>query len=198
MSQLLTLKIKQNGNNKNKHHHAWISWEGGQSICLSYAGKQRHHRGQAQPGKCNSFPGSERAVQTVQFGVNYARVALKDPEQQEYYASKATKEKSAFNLAIADFLRKPCIDLIDASSYRGEIGDKILMIASGNAKIMAARISILDAGGIVLESGLCVQDAVTTNWVYTASTSQVQVTGLSVLAMVTDRPGHAAAQELAL
>jgi len=154
----------------------------------------------AKPNRENVILSQAQKDQCKQFNsaVNYARAALQDPGQQEYYTSKATREKSAFNLAIADFLRKPCIDLIDASSYRGEIGDKILMIASDNAKIMAARISILDAGGIVLESGSCVQDAVTTNWVYTASTSQVQMTGLSVLAMVTDRPGHAAAQELAL
>ena len=130
--------------------------------------------------------------------VAYAKNALQDPNLKQVYETRATKEKTAFNIAVADFLTKPWIDQIDATAYNGNTGDKILVIAADNAKIDTVRISINDSNGTMLESGQCVYDAISTNWTYTATTAQTPVTGHKIVAAARDLPGHVTEKELVL
>jgi len=129
---------------------------------------------------------------------NYAKVALQDPVLKLFYKSKATKVLSPYNVALADFLKKPWIDQIDATAYAGQTGDKITVIAADNAKVNSLTLAIRDAAGVELESGPCVMDPLTTNWVYTATTTQVPVTGHKIVAIVRDLPGHVTEKELVL
>ena len=130
--------------------------------------------------------------------VAYAKNALQDPNLKQVYESRATKERTAFNMAVADFLTKPWIDQIDATSYSGNTGNTIRVMAADNAKIDSVTISINDAAGLELESGPCQFNAVSTNWVYTATTTQVPITGHKIVAAARDLPGHVTEKELVL
>ena len=143
---------------------------------------------QAQKDQCRRFTGA----------VQYAKNALLDPNLKQIYESRATKDKTAFNIAVSDFLSKPWIDQIDATAYAGQAGDKINIICVDNAKITSASVTIRDANNLDLETGACVFDAVSTSWVYTATSTQVPITGHKILAGVKDLPGHVTEKELVL
>jgi hypothetical protein len=143
---------------------------------------------QAQKDQCRRFTGA----------VHYAKNALLDPVLKPVYEARATKEKTAFNLAVGDFLTKPWVDQIDATAYSGHVGDKINIIANDNGKITSANVMIRDAGNAELESGACIFDPVLSCWVYTATTVQTPVAGHKILTVVKDLPGHVTEKELVL
>jgi len=57
-----------------------------------------------------------------------ARNALADPVQAAAYQAAATKSKSAFVVAVTDWLKPPRISEIIHSAYNGHIGDKIVVL----------------------------------------------------------------------
>jgi len=154
----------------------------------------------AKPETGNIVPTQAQIDQRKRFSgaANYAKVALQDPVLKLVYQAKATKLLTAYNAAMADFLKKPWIDQIDATAYTGQVGDKITVIAADNGKVSSLTLSIRDGAGVQLEGGNCVQDPLTTNWVYTATTTQVPVTGHKIVAIVRDLPGHVTEKELVL
>ena len=161
---------------------------GGKSVIASKPDRDNIVLSQAQKDQCKRFTGA----------VTYAKMACQDPVLRLIYESKATKSTTAFNVAVSDFLKMPLIDRIDATAYRGNTGDKIYVIASDNAKVKVLTVSIRDGAGNELESGPCQYDSVTTNWLYTAGTLQIPITGHSILAIMRDLPGHVTELELAL
>jgi hypothetical protein len=154
----------------------------------------------AKPDRSSVELTQNQKDQTRRFSgaVNYAKSALADPVKRAYYEARATKEISAYNRAVADFLTKPWIDQIDAIDYTGHPGDKIRIIASDNIKVDSVSVSITDNAGAVLETSTCVFDGENMNWVYTASTTQAVIAGLKVVAIVRDMPGHVVERTLTL
>lgn len=162
--------------------------QGSKSIIAAKPDRENVVLSQAQKDQCRRFSGA----------VQYAKNAILDPNLKQIYESRVTKDKSAFNIAVGDFLSKPWIDQVDATAYTGHTGDKINIIAADNTKIASATVTIRDANNLDLETGACVFDAVSTNWVYTATTAQIPITGHKILAVVKDLPGHITEKELVL
>ena len=154
----------------------------------------------SKPDRTNVVMTQNQKDQTRRFSgaVNYAKNALADPVKRAYYESRATKEVSAYNKALADFLTKPWVDQIDAIDYTGQPGDKIRIIASDNGKVDSVVVSISDNAGAVLETSACVFDGENMNWVYTATTTQAVIAGLKVSVVVRDLPGHVVERSLTL
>ena len=165
-----------------------LRMRGGRSVIAAKPDRVNVTLSQAQKDHCKMFSGA----------VKYAKKALLDPVLRTIYDSKATNSVTAFNVAVADFLKMPLIVRIDATAYKGNIGDKIFVIADDNAKVNSLSVSICDENGTELESGLCQPDTLTTNWVYTASSLQAPPAGHTIRAIVHDLPGHVAELELAL
>ncbi len=65
----------------------------------------------SKPDRTNVVMTQNQKDQTRRFSgaVNYAKNALADPVKRAYYESRATKEVSAYNKALADFLTKPWV-----------------------------------------------------------------------------------------
>jgi len=154
----------------------------------------------AKPDRSSVELTQNQKDQTRRFSgaVNYAKNALADPVKRAFYESRATKEVSAYNKALADFLTKPWVDQIDAIDYTGHPGDKIRIIASDNGKVDSVVVSISDNAGAVLETSSCVFDGENMNWVYTATTTQAVIPGLKVSVVVRDMPGHVVERSLML
>jgi len=142
----------------------------------------------SKPDRSNVVLTQNQVDQTRRFSgsVNYAKNALADPVKKAYYESRADKNVSAYNRAVADFLTKPWIDQIDAIDYRGHAGDKICIIASDNVKVNSVNVSIRSSADSELETGACIFDNQNMNWVYTATTLQNPIAGLKVVAIVRD------------
>lgn len=154
----------------------------------------------AKPDRSAVVPTQGQKDQTERFtaAVAYAREVLTDPELRAYYELRATKEVTAFNRAVADFLTVPEIKLIDAVDYTGQAGEGIRVVASSNIKVKTLEFAIRSADGTVLESGVCLFDAVNRNWVYTTTTQQTALAGLKLVATATDLPGRKVEKTLIL
>src|SRR5688500_18424720 len=60
----------------------------------------------------------------------YAKYQTSIPETKaEYDAGRTSKKRSAYAVAMTDFLNPPKVDMIDATFYRGNVGDKIVIKA---------------------------------------------------------------------
>jgi len=128
----------------------------------------------------------------------WAKSILTDPVLGPVYKAKASKGKSAYVLAVTDFLRRPVIDAIDASEYQGKIGDKIMVNASDNFNVAEVGLKITNPQGEVVEEGACQKDQHHSYWVYTATVTVASITGLTLTARVKDNPGHSGEAMLTL
>ncbi len=124
-----------------------------------------------------------------QEAVLYAKAAMADPAMKEAYEAAKKGSESAYNVAIADFLRAPHIDEIDVSNYNGQPGDTIRVRAVDDFKVAEVALSVEAADGNVIESGAAVQDANYLYWTYTATESNSAIQGSKIVVRVSDVPG---------
>ena len=122
--------------------------------------------------------------------VIWAKNALADPDQLAAYQAAATNDKTAFVVAVTDFLKPPRISEVDCSAYKGHAGDKIMVFAIDDFKVKEVSVKICDPAGTVIESGACQPDVSAQNWQYTSMTKIASLTGMVVTAKATDNPGH--------
>ena len=121
---------------------------------------------------------------------NYARNAMKDPQLKAMYSERVHKSLSPFRLAANDFLQIPHIQSIDPSGYRGEAGQKIIVIARDNFKLESVTMKITDSSGKLVEEGDCVLSMPTGNYEYTTGSQVPSLAGVVLLARVKDLPGN--------
>ena len=122
--------------------------------------------------------------------VEYGKFVMSNDEIRPLYEQAAIgTEKTAFSLCVADYLKAPSIDAIDASAYTGKAGDTIEIVAKDDFGV--ARVDVLltdDDQGTIIESGQAVQMG-SGHWTYTAS--KAVAAGITVQFQITvaDRPG---------
>ena len=122
--------------------------------------------------------------------VIYAKSVLANPDKKADYAAAAVKGESAYNLAVADFLKPPVIKEIDSSLYTGQIGSKIRVRVTDNFKLTGCSVTILKADNSVLETGAATIGTNGLDWFYTATHVNSTLTGCKLIAVATDTPGH--------
>ena len=91
-------------------------------------------------------------------------------------------------MAVGDFLNAPDVDEIDASAYTGAVGDPIVVRAHDDVEVTGVVVTLTDATGTVLESGLAAPDE--WRWRYDAQTAVASGTTVTVTAEASDRPGN--------
>jgi hypothetical protein len=140
--------------------------------------------------KDRKFSEAQKACQQ-RFGKGpaWARKALADPELAAFYNSKATKRVNAWNLAMSDYLRNPRISEIDLKYYHGQKGDTISVEAHDRFRVAAVIVTIINALGFDVESGLAVHIP-GGPWVYQAMAENPQWKGGKVRVRVVDFPGN--------
>ena len=122
--------------------------------------------------------------------VDYAAGALSDPMQKEAYRKMAPLGTSAYNMAIADFLKPPKVTRIDATGYSGIPGEMISVFAEDNCKVKSVSVSIALDDGTVVEEGEAVQVGDGRKWSYTATKANPHNSGMVISAIATDVPNH--------
>ena len=122
----------------------------------------------------------------------WAKAALQDEELRPFYeALGKQREIPARAAAISDFLKPPSLEALDLSEYAGGAGDQIYFMASDNAGVTDAMVTISDGDTFVFEGGKAVEvDPGTGYWMYTARTAIPAGTSGGIKVKVSDRPGN--------
>lgn len=123
--------------------------------------------------------------------VAWGKRALKNEELLGLYkAIAAEKGTSAFNVALADFLKPPSIRELDLSGYRGQPGDTISFLTRDDVAVVRAVVAITDADSHMIESGEAVEtEPGTGEWVYTATSIVPAETTVTIRVVAIDHPG---------
>lgn len=133
-----------------------------------------------------------------QEAVLYAKNAIADEATKEVYQASAEEGKSAYNVAVADFLNAPNINEIDVSKYTGQPNSYIQVRAVDDFMVKEVTVTIQNSDGTVVESGVAVQQAGGIWWRYTATTTNASLAGDKIIIRVSDIPGNLTEQEKAI
>lgn len=132
-------------------------------------------------------------------GVLYAKSVIADPILKEIYQKKATRHKSAYNIAVSDFCKAPEIRKYDTSGYTGQSGDRIVIRAVDDFKVVDVSVTIKDCSGNVIESGAATESANGADWIYTATvTTASTAPACKMVITASDMPGNVTKQEVTL
>ena len=124
--------------------------------------------------------------------VAYAKQQVKQPDIKEEYATGITpKLKSAYAVALTDYLVAPKVGPIYTTDYHGAIGDLIAVKAKDDFMVTRVKIVITNAAGAVIEQGEASPDLQKTFlWNYNASVANPTLAGTKIQAIAYDRPGN--------
>jgi hypothetical protein len=120
----------------------------------------------------------------------WAKSTLEDADMLAAYSAKATDGKTAYVLAVTDFLKPPRISEISVAGYHGHPGDVIRVAAFDDFMVVTVKVQIKDATGTLIEAGACQPDSRRMFWLYTATTEVIDLTGVEITAIATDNPEH--------
>ena len=134
--------------------------------------------------------GQQAAVDRFKNATIYAKGAAADPELGLFYASRATKGRTAFVMAVTDYLKPVIIHEIDAAQYNGSMGSKLRIAATSIGRVLSLNVRIESAGGSLIEEGMAQAVNGTDNWWYTATTTNSNPPGSVITVIAKDLPGH--------
>ena len=152
----------------------------GESTVLSVKPNTRHR-------KWSKLQKSNRA--RFREAMVYARRVLSNPEMRAYYVKKKRKMQTVWNVAVADYLLNPMIDLIDIREYNGLAGEPIYLTTNDKYGVASVVVSILDAQGFEVESGEAVREF-GFNFIYTTVAVNPCLKGSKIVVTVADLPGN--------
>ena len=162
-----------------------IRQRGGEIIVSQAPGKRTKELTEAQKAHLAEF----------QQAIIYGKSAMTDEATKAEYEEKAEGMKSAFNVAVADFMHAPQIDEIDVSAYTGAKGDTIRVRAVDDFKVVQAHVEIYNSDGSLVEEGDAVQQENGLDWVYTCTVDNTDTSGDKIVIKVSDKPGNITTEE---
>ena len=129
-------------------------------------------------------------VQLFREAVIYAKSVIADDAKKAVYEAAVKNGKSAFNLAIADFMKPPVISEMDNSNYTGQTGGKIRVRATDNFRITEINVTIFDPENMIVESGAATPQDNGLDYIYVATHVNNAMTGGRIVSKATDLPRH--------
>ena len=127
--------------------------------------------------------------------VEYGKFVMSSDAIRPVYQQAASERNIPLHaLCIADYMKGPSIDSIDARDYTGKVGDPLQIVASDDFEVARVDVRLSDADlGTTIESGPAVQNG-SGHWTYIAT--QPATPGITVQFQVTvlDRPGGSTVQ----
>ncbi|HEY2349761.1 MAG TPA: hypothetical protein VGH64_12120 [Puia sp.] len=130
---------------------------------------------------------------------DYAKGVIASPDLKMEYEKKLTPGKSAYNLAVRDFLKPPVVKKIDLSNYKGQVGSVIVINAKDDFRVAQVKVSIHSSTGDLVEEGNAILNPVRRRlWNYTATQNNATLTGSVISATATDLPGNSGLLEITI
>ena len=122
----------------------------------------------------------------------YAKQVISNPATKALYETGIGGTLyTAYMVAMSDYLNAPKVLDIDATGYKGVVGDEILIKATDDFKVTTVRVDLTNAAGALIESGSAVQDPIIRQlWHYVATVANQGVSGSAVKATAIDTPGN--------
>jgi hypothetical protein len=127
-----------------------------------------------------------------QYAVLYAGGVATDPELSKAYAMKTKPGQTFRNLAVADYLRAPDIEVIDLSGYHGKPGDVIRIEVTDDFAVREVKVVITNPDGTVVEEGFAKPEPAGYEWTYTATATNDDLSGDRIDVFASDTPGNIA------
>ena len=150
------------------------------------------------PRKPTGEPSDAQKAQKKRFqeATIYGKTAMANPAVKNDYETSAKKKGlTAYNVAVADFLKAPEIVEINLSNYTGAIGDTIVITVTDNFKVETVTVDIANADGSEVESGAATPGASRTVWTYTAKVANASLDGDKITVRAYDVPGNVGEKE---
>jgi hypothetical protein len=100
-----------------------------------------------------------------------AQQALEDPARRAFYETIAQqRDVTTYLAAFVDFLVEPTFSPLDLSEYKGNVGDKISVLAKDDIGLANVEVTLTTADGTMIEQGPAIEDGVHSGkWIYTAT-----------------------------
>ena len=120
----------------------------------------------------------------------YARQVLGSPGLFQYYRKKIKRKQTVWNVAIADYMKRPEICSIDlCKDWDDDKGQFIKVLADDNYQVTGVIITILNALGLMVESGIAKVNW-DGEWIYKVAAPVPEWEGGKVEVSVRDLPGN--------
>ncbi|NOT76430.1 MAG: hypothetical protein HOP08_15995 [Cyclobacteriaceae bacterium] len=116
---------------------------------------------------------------------------LTDESKEIYSSGVKGKMRSAFVVAVSDYLNAPRVGPIYTSKYKGAVEDAIVVKAKDDFMVTSVTVIITDAAGNELEQGEAVQNLQKIfMWTYEATVANPSLPGTKITAIAFDRAGN--------
>jgi hypothetical protein len=154
------------------------------------------------PGRRKGKPTTKQAETQEKFLIasRYARAVISNPDQglAEAYATGLRLRQNVYSRALEDCMSPPVVKSINTRSYKGAAGDKIVVRAIDDFRVVNVRVEIYAASGTLLEAGNAEMDANALDFIYTATQVNNPLAGSKIVAIATDVPRNEGMLEVTL
>jgi hypothetical protein len=154
------------------------------------------------PGKRKGKPTEKQAETQEKFLIasRYARAVINNPDKglADSYATGLKSRQNVFSRALEDCMSPPVVKSIRTRNYKGAAGDKIIVRAIDDFRVVSVRVEIYVASGTLLEAGNAEMDENTLDFIYTVTQVNSQLTGSKIVAIATDVPRNEGMLEVTL
>src|SRR5258706_12555290 len=142
----------------------------------------------------------EAAMERFLDASQYARQQISLAESKQMYGKRVTsKKRSAYVVAMTDYLISPKVRVIDVVDYHGTIGNTITVKATDDFMVTKVKVVITNAAGALIEEGEAGPDTLKVNrWGYNATAANPTLAGTKIRAVAYDRPGNTGTAEVVL
>jgi hypothetical protein len=142
------------------------------------------------PKKSSTPPTENQLTRRAKFkeAVAYAQAQLKDERSKAIYQTKATTVRTAYHIALADYMNAPVVHEINIGKGMTRKGDIIEVRASDDFEVMAVTLYFLAADAQILHTAPASLTALNELWKYILPQSIAKVQ--SIKAVATDRAGN--------
>ena len=152
-------------------------------------------------GKMRSRPDTSNRVwsplqrahlERVERAKEYARMAISDPELNDFYAQKAARKHGlgAWHMAISHFMHDPVIYSANFMDFHGSPGDLIRVEAIDRFEVAEVMMSFISPEGIILEEVIGTRPGHRSCWVCEINSDIELVPGLQFFFRARNLPGN--------
>jgi len=142
--------------------------------------------------KGKTTPAQEETQERFLIASRYAQAVTKnqDKSMAEAYAAVLKPRQNVYSRALEDCMSPPVVKKINARNYKGIVGDKIVIRAIDDFRVVSVRVEIYAANGTLLEEGNAEQNANGLDFTYTTTQANNLLAGSRIIAIATDVPGN--------
>ena len=153
-----------------------------------------------RPRKGDPTEAQTKTQENFLLGSRYAKAIIggDNPDLFDGYQSILKPRQNVYSRALEDFMTLPKVTSITTRTYKGLVGDRIIVRAKDDFRVTGLRVEIYSAGGVLLEDGEAQVDKYGLDWTYTATQTNNLLAGTVIKAIATDVPNNEGTLEFTL